>query len=172
MIMGKLKTIILLMIITILCSLSFFTLKKEILKKNVKKNIENMSNFEMNTIDGSLFNTTFIHSQPIVLIFFHPECEICQVEIKQIVQKKKDLAQVCILLVTQASIKESQDFYEAMELNKISNIYLLHDSDLILHNRNLINTIPSIYLYNSKKKLIKQYKGEINIDLVIKAIKN
>jgi thiol-disulfide isomerase/thioredoxin len=169
--MKKVKNIIILSIIVVLCTLFYFTYKKIILKETAKENMQRIDDFELKSVTDSLFSSSKLPKQPIALIFFHPECDICQAELEQLLKMKEEFAKISILLVTHASEKESKDFYIMMNLAEIPNIQLLLDTNYELHQKYFIKSIPSIYLYDSEKKLIKYFIGEIKMNVLLNQLK-
>ena len=62
------------------------------------------------------------------------------------------------------------DFIKQVHLNEYPSIYLGTDSMGFINNAYLYQALPQINIYNSDRKLVKTYTGEVAIDSLKKYI--
>jgi thioredoxin-related protein len=105
---------------------------------------------------------------PSVFIAFHPECEHCQYEAKSINERKADLANVNIVMFTVANDSMTRVFSKQYGLDSLKNVHVTADTTKELERLFNVKSIPSIFIYNTQKQLIKEFKGETKIEAIIK----
>lgn len=136
--------------------------------KTVESRIKYLPEFSFNTLDGEKFRSCDIKKGPLVIIYFHPECEHCQYEISELV-KHKDLIENCnFILVSNADPKSVENFCLELKLDNYPEIRLLLDKDYSFSEIFGAGYVPSTYLYDYELRLLKFYKGEVNPDILIK----
>lgn len=105
--------------------------------------------------------------KPLWLVFFNTECHYCQMEIENI-QRSENHKKMNIWLVSTESSKTLLRFAHKLNLEAISDIRIIGDP----HNSGYtffgVTSLPSSFLYNSKGVLIRQYKGVIRPETVLK----
>ncbi|MDP3434845.1 MAG: redoxin domain-containing protein [Bacteroidota bacterium] len=107
---------------------------------------------------------------PIVIIYFHPECEHCQYEAREIGIHASEFANVNLLMVTpDNSIQRIKDFAAENHLWEIDNFELLLDKSNTFKRSFGTTTIPSVFIYKNKN-LIKKYIGETKIEAILMVI--
>ncbi|MDR0232382.1 MAG: redoxin domain-containing protein [Dysgonamonadaceae bacterium] len=163
-----LKWFIYSIIVLILFILGINSFKKINEKKIVKENIQKFHDFCIFTVGGNHeLCTKLLPTQPIIILFIHPECDSCHEEVKQLKEYQTEFQNISILLVTSASLQQAIDFYSNQNLSLFDNIKLCLDEDFKISDHFGINTIPSVFLYNQDKELIFKHKGEIKIETLI-----
>jgi thioredoxin-related protein len=105
---------------------------------------------------------------PSVFIAFHPECEHCQYEAKSINERKTDLANVNIVMFTVANDSTTKAFSKQYGLDSFKNVHVIADTTKELERFFNVKSIPSIFIYNAQKQLVKEFKGETKIEAIIK----
>jgi len=107
---------------------------------------------------------------PTVIIYFHPECEHCQYEAKEIGIHASEFANTNLLMATpDRSIQRIKDFATQNHLWVIDNFNLLLDKTDAFNRHFGTATIPSVFIYKNKK-LVKKYIGETKIEAILKII--
>ncbi|GHT21761.1 hypothetical protein AGMMS4957_10990 [Bacteroidia bacterium] len=138
-------------------------------KRIVHENIQTLKPFcALNIVSGTEFCTNSLPNKPVIVMFMHPECDFCQEEIKQLKENPEQLEDVYILLITSASIKHAQQFYEDNKLSQLTNLQFLSDENMKLSDYFDANAIPSIFVYNDKWKLVYKCVGEIKVAALLK----
>ena len=112
-------------------------------------------------------NAQLAEDKPVVLMYFHPECDICQIEAQQIQQKQDIINTIQWIFISYAERDSLNKFATTFHLNNIPKLTILMDSQLELYNRLQIKSIPSCYIYNRRHQLVKVIKGIERIENII-----
>jgi peroxiredoxin len=159
------------MIVVALLSISMLMVKKNQSKEKRKALTTKLPTFSTYNVRGNLVdNSVLLKNTPSVFIAFSPDCEHCQYEAKSINERQKDLLNTNIILFTSASDSSTKAFSDMYGLDTLKNVHVLSDKKDEMHKYFGVKTIPTIFIYNAKGKLVKQYKGETKIDAILKAI--
>ena len=122
--------------------------------------------------DSAVFTNANIKKQrPFILMFFNPDCDHCQKEIKELMAYKQELQGVQILMVSSASHTDIKDFYNDYKLSSMFNVSLGQDAGLKLTSLYRVRTYPSMFVYDVNGNLAKAFVGNIGIPAILDAIK-
>lgn len=130
--------------------------------------------FKMKLTNGEIFTTSDVSTtKPLVLIYFAPDCEHCQVLIKQLLNKISVFKHAQILMVTFESLEAVTAFKKDYQLDKYPNIIVGMELPVFFFRTyyNLQHT-PFTALFNKNKKLIASYKDFTPLDDLIKKLKS
>lgn len=117
---------------------------------------------ELDVINDSLFDKTFV-------LFFSPECEMCEDEILTIIENRKKTTNHRFIFITQPIMKnEVPLFLETVPMNEISNSVILYDNSLKFHTLYGVTAPPALFIYDKKGRLIKSHHGYTHMELVLK----
>jgi len=113
----------------------------------------------------------FNPEKPLVLVYFHPDCEHCQYEAQEIGQNAATFSNCQLVMITHDdSLQRVKNFCENNHLWEVDNIEVLIDNADQFKTVFGKAVIPSVYIYGTDRKLKKQYLGETRIDLVLAEI--
>ncbi len=160
--------LLILLLISVLLYFTFSIIKKVQASKSTHEHIEYFPEFSLKSIDDIQFNSDTITIGPVVIIFFHPGCEHCQYEIKEITTAEYLIDKTHIILVSSAPKDEIKKFYFDNELDRFQKINLLLDSDYKLSDIFGLQSVPSTYIYNKELILVKYFKGEVKPEAILK----
>ncbi len=158
------KALFLSLILTLLGLLYYFTIQivyKAKQKINAEVAVSQIPNFSQKR--GLLKNNT-----PSIFIAFHPECEHCQYEAKNINEKQKELESLNIILFTSANDSITQAFSKTYGLNTLKNVHIVIDSTNEMRRLFDIKGIPTVFIYNAQNQLVKRFNGETKIEAILK----
>ncbi len=154
------------------CVTLFLVLKTVYRIKDKKQIANNIASLPDLTIIKTDFNSLKINSitsnNSIILIAFNTTCDVCQHEIKDILDNIKRFEKVKIVMISSEPMDSIINFQRKYELNKYDNIFLGQVNDVYASQILGIEIIPQIFIYSSDKKLIKVYKGEAKLDAILK----
>jgi len=110
--------------------------------------------------------------RPTILVLFNSQCEHCQYETKSILSNIGAFEGVQLVFVSEESMDQVENFGKAYGLIGLPKITLGRAD--ITHLIDLFKTIsyPNIFIYGSDGKLIKEFKGETRIDLILELLEN
>ena len=125
--------------------------------------------FEMLLADSTtrLNTSTIKEGQPIVLLYFSPDCEHCQKETESILQHMSAMKDAQFYFVTNDPFDRLKDFKGYYKLDKYPNIILGRDEQFFLlrHFKGIYP--PYLVLYDRQKRQRAAYQGDTPVDTII-----
>jgi thiol-disulfide isomerase/thioredoxin len=96
--------------------------------------------------------------KPIIIIYFSPDCEDCQMLTSEFLARINDFRDVSIAMITYQSVENVSGYITKNKLSNYSNIYVgTEGSSLFVKNYYNILQFPFVALYNKNGDLIKKY---------------
>jgi peroxiredoxin len=138
-------------------------------KKEAERRIQNLPQAEFVSLTGEEVNLhDFDPGKPMVIVYFHPECDHCHYEAKEIGQNAAAFNHCQVVLVTSDdSLKRVENFYNEYHLWELTNIEVLLDPYNRFKKVFGKAVVPSVYIYNSNRKLKRQFLGETKPEAII-----
>jgi len=171
--MRKLLKCLIFIALTVIVSLLLMrTCQSYKTKKESEAKIQTLQHFSFESVNGGqTWIDGFNPGQPTVIIYFHPECEHCQYEASEIGKQAERFGKVNMILITpDDSIKRVEDFAIKYRLWEVDNLTILVDRENQFKKQFGASMIPSVFIYGSDKKLLKMYKGEVQMKAIIQII--
>lgn len=120
-------------------------------------------------LDGSKLNLREVKGKAI-LIIFHPDCDHCQREARQIQENLMAFGKNKLYFISSDPIEEIANFAFNFALVDKPNVLFCQTSmEQILDSFGPIDT-PSLYIYSGEQSLIKAFNGETEIGAVFKYV--
>jgi thiol-disulfide isomerase/thioredoxin len=134
---------------------------------------ETIPSFSIYTLpDSSVFSNKDLHkNKPFIIMFFSPDCEHCQKEMKELMAYKEELKNIRILMASPSSYPMVKQFYEDYDLVAMPNVKMGHDDNFKLGSIFQLRTFPSIFVYDQRGKLAKAFIGNIGVPAILAAAK-
>lgn len=135
--------------------------------------LENLRSVYLVTSDNRLYNMDFIDDkyEYILIVYFHPECDFCNIEINDLLENESDLKMLQILFVSYASIEEIKQFILMNPICISENITIVSDIKGEFANAYNIKSPPTNFIYDKNKKLVKIHKGMMSFKQLKKYLK-
>jgi len=165
-----LRTFGIVIIISLLGFLSYGIYKKKEEKLDVKKRIESLPAFSFNSLKGEDVTRNDITGSPLWLIFFHSDCEYCQMQADHI-GKTINTNALQVWMVSPEPVDSLSAFSKKYKLNGLSHVKLLNDKHDAGYRTFGVTSSPSSFLYSSGGTLVKSYKGVVKTETVLKDLK-
>lgn len=165
------KKIILSSIVVIILALFYFgyqAIQKRSVLNAVEEKTKRLPNLSFYNIDETIFNYVNEYKQQTLIIYFHPECEHCQYEAKQIFDNKDQFNRTQILMISPAPLTQIKQFTTDYQLTTISNLRVLWDKERKFETYFGAATFPTVFIYSKQNQLQKKYKGEVKIEAILK----
>jgi hypothetical protein len=129
---------------------------------------------DMPTLPITLMDSSklVIREQPgnAVLIFFLTDCEHCQREATSIKEKTDAFKNYTVYFISNEKASAIKEFSEKYQLSNLPNVkFGKTELSMIIRNFGAIPT-PSMYIYSSDRKLVKEFKGETKIEEILAAL--
>ena len=123
--------------------------------------------FRMVQADGKVFRAENLpFGLPIIIIYFSPDCDDCQLFISDLLARINDFRKVSIAMITYLPVGRVSDFVVKNKLTSFSNIYVGTEGNyMIVKNYYNIEQFPFVTLYNKNGDLVKKYNSnEVNLN--------
>jgi len=141
--------------------------------KEAEKRIQTLPETTFISMTGdSVCLYDFNPEKPMVIIYFHPECDHCHYEAREIGQNADVFNHCQLVMITfDDSLKRLKNFCNKYHLWEVNNFEILLDSDN--HFQKIFGKpmIPSVYIYNVNRRLKKKYQGETKPEAIINEIR-
>jgi len=166
------KYLIILFVLTTGGWLITHIMKSYQVKKEIENRIQTLQHCSFKTTNGSeVFVDSFNPHQYTVIMYFHPECEHCQYEASQIGLNAPLFEKVNMILITpDDSLKRIDDFAISYHLWDVDNLTILVDRDNRFVSYFGASLIPSVFIYGLDKRLLRMFKGEVKIKILLDLI--
>jgi thiol-disulfide isomerase/thioredoxin len=167
------KKIILTIVVMLSSFLGYFGytgFKRQALNNEVEKNMQWVPNYSFYDLDGGKYSNGLVKGNPMVFIYFHPECEHCQYEAEQLLLKRDSFKGVQLVMVSPAPIDAVKQFFSSYHLTEIENLDVLWDKENKFESYFGESIFPTVIIYDNQGKLRKKYKGEVSIETIIQQL--
>jgi peroxiredoxin len=169
------KLILIVGLTGLLAGISFLGYKgirrqQEIMKTEAA--LKQLPEFEFSSLQGTLFTRDSLNaSRPVLILYFHPECEHCQYESAQLVKNRQSLAGTELVMVSTAPEKQIRQFADSLQLHQLANLHLLHDKEHRFETYFGNATFPTTLAYSGDWLLQKKYLGEIKMESILECLR-
>jgi hypothetical protein len=134
--------------------------------------LSTLPSFEMLLIDSAaiLKAQEIPTGQPIVLLFFRPDCTHCQAETQVLLDHIDSLKNVRIYMLALEPLKEIKTFCLHYHLDQYKNFIVGRDYEYSFFRAFRPSTVPYMAIYDRNKRLVKIYNQEPGINNILNAI--
>ena len=102
------------------------------------------------------------------VMFFSPECEMCESEIKVLLERKNMCKDYRFIFITQPILKSEMPYFlEEYDMTKIPNSIILYDNSLKFHTFFGVSAPPSLFVYDKSNSLVDSYRGATDMNNVL-----
>jgi thioredoxin-related protein len=109
---------------------------------------------------------------PLFFILFSPDCEHCQKETEELIDKIDSFKNIQIVMATFTSVGDMKKFYDNYKLDRFSNITVGYDVQKILSTFYRISSTPFLAFYDKKGNLIEGIQGALPLNKVLEYFRN
>lgn len=122
--------------------------------------------------DSSVFTREQLQKdQPVVLMFFNPDCDHCQQEVKELLAHKNELTALQIVMVSALPYKLIKTFYDDHSIQSMPNVTMGQDANFALGSLYKPARYPSLYIYDATGSLAKVFAGNAGVAAILDAVK-
>ena len=142
-------------------------------KRDFNQTITDLPSFCLpQALDSMSFcSKQLLKDKSVVLMYLHPECNICHIESQQMHPKMKKMNNIQWILVSFAEKDSLNKFSSTYQLNEIPDLTILMDSKFELYDQLQVKSIPSCYIYDRQLKLVKIIRGMAKLETIIQLAK-
>lgn len=129
--------------------------------------------FKLMKSDSSYFQIKDVikRKTPTVVIVFSPTCNHCQHQAEEITSHMKDLKDINFIFSTPYSVEEMKQYMNTYGLDKFPNINIGHDKGYIMGTFYKMASLPGIFIYDKKQKLVATFDTNVKTDTILQALK-
>jgi len=141
-------------------------------RRITEQKAQTLPNIQFTSFEGALVNLqSYNRTIPLVIVYFHPECEHCQYEAEEIGQNAGAFKNCQLVLVTaDDSLLRVKQFCNNYHLWEVDNLEVLLDTKNIFKKNFGKAVIPSVFIYNKERKLKKRFLGETKPEAIIQEL--
>jgi thiol-disulfide isomerase/thioredoxin len=167
----KVSVIFLILIISIiillLTGISGKLKREDLMAERIKK----LPEFTLPTLYNTSFSSSEIKEGPLLIVYFHPECEHCRYEVSELFRSSLPGSGIPVLLVSRAARDSVSVFLEALKYPETGEFITLIDTAFVFEDTFGNSVIPSSYLYDENLILIDALYGEYKIETILNRLK-
>ena len=105
----------------------------------------------------------------VLVMLFSPDCSHCQQEAEAMVQRRKELKDIQVVMVTMHPLHQMNAFAEKYDLRELKNIVIGRDMYMTLPSFYGIGHLPFHALYDRKGNLITAFEGSVALQKILDA---
>lgn len=139
---------------------------------NARVKIKRLPSVELSSLDNTIVDLRELpNNMPLLICYFHPECEFCAMELQDIIAHKKEMKNIQLVLVSLAPNDEIKKMIKEYHLlDSLDHIIVTHDATGQFSDIFNIQAPPTWFLYDKDKHLKKIYKGTISVSEILKSL--
>lgn len=128
--------------------------------------VARLPDIELLSADSILFRTGTLAADtlPLLVLYFHPECEFCAAEISDLLEHRDAATGIRFLLVTFASPEEIRNHFRLFPEARPANFTVATDYKGDFVRTFDVKAPPANYLYDRHRKLIRVHKGMLSFE--------
>lgn len=140
-------------------------------KREVAKRIEVLPEFDFKALDGQIFHRGDIPNDiPAALIYFNTSCPHCNAAIEDLLTNSTLLDSVYFLMISRQKPEPLLQFVREKQLGGRKNITVVADAQDLFPKTFGTAMVPTLFLYEKDRRLIKIFKGETSVIAIRKAL--
>jgi thioredoxin-related protein len=130
--------------------------------------------FRMVQANGKVFKAEDLPmAKPIVIIYFSPECDHCEVLMKDLIKHKTTLESASIAMITHLPVNAVSKFVQHYKVANYKNIYVgTEGTTNFVREYYNITHMPFMALYTKNGNLVNIYRKEGELPELIKTLNN
>jgi len=109
-------------------------------------------------------------NKDVIIMVFSPDCEHCQLKIKEIMAHYNLFKNTQIVMVSNLGYLYVKKFYQEFKLAKYPNIVMGMDYKYQLGSFFNIASVPTLFLYNKKGKFVKTFDRNVPVQTIAKSL--
>ena len=121
--------------------------------------------------DSTKFSHADLAPKKATIIFiFSPDCGHCQQKIRSLLDNKALFAKAQIIMASPIEHRIIKKFYKEYEIARYPNIIMGNDPGYFLGSFYRVKSLPAIFVYNKKGRLVEAFDDKSPIEEIAKAL--
>lgn len=147
-------------------SMSIFIEKKE--KESSEQRSIQFPNIKVQTLEGKIVSTDYYLSDlPVIVIYFNTGCIFCKSEISEVLASEELKSESITLIISAEPPAVISNYVTYLNYETDESIVFMSDIYNEIQDYYRIKAVPETFLYNSKGKLIKNFKGATSVEKIL-----
>jgi len=163
------NSLLLLLVSALLCGTSFMIyliIERISHKRSTRQGLQNLDNFPLFDFDSARLNLS--SNRKTIVVYFDSGCDHCQYELDQIFINRNSFKDTDIILMSSELISTIKRFAERNYPRDLANIRFTKINQDEAYETFGSLAVPQIFIYGTDGILIREFKGETKLDLVLK----
>jgi len=139
----------------------------EIAKKARSKPNATLTSLHALSLDSTAVEISFIRADTSLVIIFSSECDICRIQLEELLENYHNFERYNILLLSHQGLNELLRIQAKYNLNRFSNFQILKMDELLTEEPFFSASNPSLFVLDHNGRLILQRKGYTSPELLI-----
>lgn len=133
--------------------------------QHIQKKNDKLPAFTYFTLDGEKFTDKSLNvDSRLMIVYFNPMCEVCQEETEEIIQNIDYFKGIQIVMISPNTREEIVQFSKDFNLDKYSQIIMLHDPEDLFYKQFSATGYPALYLYDQDKNVIAHFNTKAEME--------
>ncbi len=139
----------------------------------IYKRFPDVPPLKLRTVPDSLLfvKTDLPKKKQLLIMVFSPDCDHCQVATRDLLTQIKLFKKVQIIMVSSLDFANILAFYKMYKIADYPNIIMARDPAYFLSTFYGIKNFPSLFLYDKKGKLVKEFEGSVSFEKIASWLK-
>ena len=120
--------------------------------------------------DSTAFTKEDLKKKETIFMIFSPDCEHCQHETEALLANINKLKNTQIVMITYLPYNEMMAFYKNYKIADYPQITMARDTKFFFPVFFKVRNLPSIFVYDKKGNLKKNFEGSVKIDTIAEAL--
>lgn len=160
-------------IVVMLCFFAYKANQKYKHDKAIALQKQNLPNFQFYNQNVEKFSAALLKPNiPVCIFYYNTDCEHCQYEATQISKYAPLFKNIQVLMVSVNTPAQVRAFAKTYQLSSYPYITWLYDKDYEFFKWFGHSPTPSVFIYNQKHMLVKEYRGEVKPGAIVKYLKD
>ena len=166
---NLIKKSILFVVGALLIGVSYLFVTTFFEKQHIKSELAVLPTIPLRNLDNTPFYTKELSGIKI-LVYINTDCNICHEQIEEFKKLNTAFPDLQIVAISEQSIDELTAYQLSEPFFTNKNHYLTHDYTSQMYTHFDIESTPHLLIYNSNNELLKQQKGFIKAENLIKTL--
>jgi peroxiredoxin len=138
-------------------------------QKNTAKRLPALN---LTSIDGKKFNISSFKelSKFKLFVIFNSDCDHCDYQITELINNARNLNKFFVFFISAEPVSTLKKYGEKFNIARFDNMLMLNLDFTSLRETFDCPVTPALYLYNTDNILVRQYKGETPVKILLKEI--
>lgn len=167
---SRIRLLVVAFVLVFLGVMGYLITSKLNTKKIAEEKMKQIPAFKFYRPDGTPFSDKDLEpGKPVVIIHFGTGCDNCIHETLALKKQIDLMAGIQIVMVSNNSREDVAKFITDLQLESLTQIVLLSDTDNTFFKSFGMEVNPLIIIYDKNGNLVKHFKGETKIEAISKA---